>query len=114
MLKKSRLLTHPWRIETRLAPSKAAASVEAGVRFGTLSVYAKRERSLGKGGSRRAVVWRVRRSTFSAACQFRQIDFERHSRDTDLPSFENFRVQFPNHTDVFPVRHDTSYSPSKK
>jgi hypothetical protein len=57
---------------------------------------------------------RTTSADFSASCQFRQIYFERHRRDTDLPSFENFRVQFPNHTDVLPVRHDTSYPSSKK
>jgi hypothetical protein len=90
MLKNARFLTHP---------SLAHRAERLSVRFCTLSFYAKRERR-----------WR----NFSASCQFRQIDFERDSRDTDLPSFEDFWVQFPNHTDVFPVRHDTSDSPSKK
>ena len=45
---------------------------------------------------------------------FCQIEFKRDSRNTNLPSFENFRVQFPNHTDLFPSRHDTPYSSSEK
>ena len=45
---------------------------------------------------------------------FCQIDFKRDSRDANLPSFEYFRVQLPNHTNLFPPGHDTPHSSGEK
>ena len=57
---------------------------------------------------------RRRACASSALGQFCQIDFERNSWHTNLPAFENLRVKFPNHTDLFPFRHNTPHSSSEK